>query len=248
MELYEAVERELGSDAETYVCNVVASLMASQDQHAAAAEHAPGATQVLTEINLLLGCQTVDADLGRPPTASLQTVLDDHLRKLAAGHGAAIREWVLKLADVPEVRVKGAYRATEWFAGHLRSMKQLAGDMLAHTQEDAAQKQEELLEAKIRLRHRDGQDGKLKLDPRFQQYARLRFLEIALTGVRRLAQLASSHVSSAGDVLKEARRELERLTGEFRPRPSGRPRRPRDRNRRPASTPSPPRSAPIYRG
>ena len=167
------------------------------------------------EINVLLGCQTAEDDLGRPPTASLQTMLDDHLRKLAAGYGAAIRDWVVELVDVPAVRLKGAYRATEWFAGHLRSMKQLAGDMLAHTQEDAAAKQEELLESKMRYCLRESRDGKPALDPRFQQYARLRFLEIALTGVRRLAQLVSSHVSSTGDVLKDARRELGRLADEF---------------------------------
>jgi len=215
MELYEAVERELGSDAESYVCRVVASLAAAQEHPASAPEQAPRTTQVLTEINVLLGCQSAEEDLGRPPTASLQTVLDDHLKKLAAGYGAAIRDWVVELVDVPAVRVKGAYRATEWFAGHLRSMKQLAGDMLAQTQEDAAAKQEELLESKMRFCLRESRDGKPALDLRFQQYARLRFLEIALTGVRRLAQLVSSHVSSTGDVLKEARRELGRLADEF---------------------------------
>jgi eukaryotic-like serine/threonine-protein kinase len=215
MELYDAVERELGSDAETYVCRVVASLAAGQGLPTAATDAAPGNTQVLSEINVLLGCQTAEEDLGRPPTASLQTVLDDHLRKLAAGYGAAIRDWVLEQVDVTGIRVRGAHRATEWFAGHLRSMKQLAGEMLAHTQEDAAIKQEEILESKIRNCLREGRDGKPALDPRFQQYTRLRFLEIALTGVRRLAQLASSHVSSAGDVLKEARRELSRLAEEF---------------------------------
>ena len=73
----------------------------------------------------------------------LESVLEKHLKEMAAGQGAALRQWILSLVASPQHRVEGAQRAADYVAEHLRALSQQGGriDAAAARRRSAASKQ-----------------------------------------------------------------------------------------------------------
>ena len=223
-----AAEQSWGRDADAYLADDVGKILASQP---AGDDTAANGQAILAQIGRLVGAagsgQTSDED---PPavTAALAAHVKDQTRDKAA----AVRCWAVSLANQPDVRLKGAIRAVECIARHVRAMRDTAHAMRSRTGEELRTIVAALARPKPRARVWPGlgAGGHSSVDLKFQlvEYGKIKFLETALSGVATFAQQLSWELSNIAEELKEAQRELAQLAAAFslddgRRRPASQP-------------------------
>ncbi len=155
----------------------------------------------------------------------LESVLEKHLKEMAASQAAALREWVLGLVHSPKHRVAGAQQATDYMTEHLRALSREANEAVQALLPELSSLKQMLLGDK------NGGRGwlqfrgftwnrRLAADRRLCRYFRLRIEELTFNGVCRLAGFMLGQLSALGDKLRNLSGDLSRMAEEFAAPPS----------------------------
>ena len=145
----------------------------------------------------------------------LESVLDQHLKGMAASQAPVVREWILSLVASPKHRVRGAQQVAELVGERLRALSMEASESL-----QAIRQQAHLLEQSLRSEDANrerrrfygfGSRRKPLADKRLLPYFRLRIEELTLNGVCRFAGLMLTAVATITDTLRNLAADLNRL-------------------------------------
>ena len=123
-ELSAVTTREMGNAPESYLLKVLAELVSNHESARGCSNPSPLGQTILDALDTLICFQSVQ-DLNR---VCLESVLEKHLKEMAASQAAALREWVLGLVHSPKHRVAGAQQATDYMTEHLRALSREANE------------------------------------------------------------------------------------------------------------------------
>ncbi len=212
--------REMNDDPESYLLTVLADISQNFQPAHGSPNPLPLSATVLDALDALMRLQN-GHDTQR---ICLESVLEAHLKEMAAGQAATLHEWILGLVGQPKYRVGGAQQMVDCVAERLRALSHQAGKLVQAVLPQLALLRQALLDDKNGgrdwLRFRGRWRGRTPVaDQRLCQYFRLRIEELTLNGVCRLAGLILGSMAPLGDRLRSLTADLSRLAEKLGPQP-----------------------------
>ncbi|MBI2823515.1 MAG: protein kinase [Planctomycetia bacterium] len=211
MGLQQVARHTLGHDVETFLREAVAKMLTAR-ANAPTGDAAGGIESILRQLDHLLGRQLPAEPVEEQ--SPLATAIESQLKQLAKDQAATVNAWAFELADRPGARIKGAARAVEQVALHVRGMRDTVAAMRGRVAEELQGITVALSKARPRTRAWHGlttSGGDEELTPWLVQYGTARFMDSSLSGLLKYVQVLSWNLTSIGDQLKDARRELHAL-------------------------------------
>ena len=150
----------------------------------------------------------------------LESILEKHLKEMAASQGASLREWILALVNLPKYRLEGTQRAAFHLVEYLRAISRQAVESTQPLLAELRGLEETLLNEKggscqwLQFRGR-GTLRQLVIDPQLSLYFYLRIEELIRNSVCRLMGFILAQVAAVDDKLRNLAADLNRLTEEF---------------------------------
>ncbi len=208
--------REMGNSPESYLLKVLADLVNNHESTRGCSNPLPLGETILDALDTLICFQNTQ-DMNR---VCLESVLETHLKEMAASQAAALREWIVGLVHSPNYRVAGAQQATDYLTEHLRALSREASETMQALLPQLSSLKQTLLSDKNGgrgwLQFRGfAWNRRLVADRRLCQYFRLRIEELMLNGVCRLAGFMLGQMSALGDQLRNLSGDLSRMAKEF---------------------------------
>jgi hypothetical protein len=215
--LQQVAERTFGADVDGYLRDAVAKALAASPKEPTADEDQTERHPLLVAIDQLVA-PAIDAEtVGDAP--SLATAIEAHVKESVRLQGGSVRAWAAELVDQPGARLKGATRAVDGVVRQVRELRDNAQKMRSQTGEQLRGVATALVRSRLKTRGWSGLGGAnqaaSELQTRLVQYADLKFLDTVLTAVTKFAQLLSWELSSIGEQLTEAQRELAQTAAAF---------------------------------
>lgn len=139
--------------------------------------------------------------------------------ELATQQAKAINDWVLQQVDNPEVRVRGALQAAQWFVEHLRTMEADLSSLLQEAEERLAAAVQKAASKKTSRRAASGSNDDqsflaAELDsPEVQPH---RQHQLVLEGALKCCRSVARQTAALAGRLGELKRELSCLADEFK--------------------------------
>jgi hypothetical protein len=220
-QLFTTTTREMGDAPESYLLTVLADLVNNYKSTRGCLNPMSLGETILDALDTLIRFQNIQ-DTQR---VCLESVLETHLKEIAAKQAAALRDWILSLVNSPKYRLVGAQQAADCVTEHLRALSREAGESIKTVLQQLSSLKQTLLSDK------NGGRGWLQwrgfawnrrvvADRRLCQYFRLRIEELTLNGVCRLTGFMLGQVSALGDQLRNMSADLNRMAKEFGPQPT----------------------------
>jgi eukaryotic-like serine/threonine-protein kinase len=216
-ELYDVAHREMGADLESYLLAVLGEFVHNYGDGKGGRKPLPPGRWLID------GLETLIRSEGMPEsrTVCLESVLEKHIRQVAARVGGELAEWILALVASPRHRLAGAQHSADHLTDHLRAMSLHANEALQLLRREISTLKEVLLADKngactwLRLRGFRSR-RRLIADQRAVHYFRLRIQELALNGACRLTGLILSQMAALMDKLRNLSADFNRLIDESR--------------------------------
>ncbi len=208
---------EMGADPESYLRTALDKLTQCDQPGGGCSGGPPTARSLISRLNSFIQPEGADETHAG---VCLESILEKHLKELAADQGASLRTWLLSLVNLPEYRLEGAQRAACHLVEHLRALsRQAVESMQPLTAESRGLEQTMLGERAggpqwLRLRGR-GPRRQLAVDPQLSLYFHLRIEELLRNCICRLTGLILAHVAAVDDKLRNLAADLNRLAEEF---------------------------------
>lgn len=140
--------------------------------------------------------------------------LAGHFQARAEKHAAAIDAWVVQLLDGARTRTRGALRAAEWLAGHVRGLEEQVLQIQKRLEAQSAQ-----LDAAVQSvepkKSRKAAKSAPTIDRLFVQFVQLRCYHLALLGARGALRDILQRVGVSIGAVKQLRQELVAAVDEF---------------------------------
>jgi eukaryotic-like serine/threonine-protein kinase len=215
--LQQVAERTFGGNVDGYLRDAVAKALSASPKEGTAEEDQAERHPLLVAIDQLVA-PAIDAEtVGDTPT--LATAIEAHVKESVRLQAGSVRAWAAELVDQPGARLKGATRAVDGVVRQVRELRDTAQNMRSQTGEQMRSVVAALARSKLKTRGWSGLGGAnqaaTELQTRLVQYADLKFLDTVLTAVTKFAQLLSWELSSIGEQLTEAQRELTQTATAF---------------------------------
>lgn len=220
-EVKEAIERTHRDPIDVMLRKMIDLFAARQQAVAALGETSSSTGSVLESLGGFLGSR--DKDKSTSGAITVEATIEAHVKQAVARQGGVVANWIFGLVDGARTHAQGAARGAQWMAGHLRTLEEQVTSQLEPITAQVA-----LLEHGLQgsrggdaprggalAAFRRGNKATVDTDQLLLQYGRLRIEELALCAVRKLARGVATHVSAAGDQLKDLRRELNVLADQF---------------------------------
>lgn len=216
--------REMGNDPDSYLLTVLADISRNFQLAQGSPNPLPLSATILDALDALMRLRNGQHTQG----VCLESVLEAHLKEMAIGQAATLREWILDLVSQPKYRVAGAQQMVDCLAERLRALSHQAGQLLQALLQQLSLLRQTLLNDKNGGRDWLGFCGRWRgrrpvADRRLCQYFRLRIEELTLNGVCRLNGLILGSMAGLGDKLRSLTADLNRLAEEFGSQPHGVP-------------------------
>ncbi len=223
--LHAVAAGEMGDDPESYLLAVLVEIWQSYPSrlgNASRAKRLPLSATILDALDALMHRE----DANDAQCVCLESVLEGHLKEVAARQAAALREWLLGLVGQPNYRVAGAQQMADCLAECLRAFSHQAGKQSQDLLQQRSLLRQTLLEDKnggrdwLRFRSR-WRGGKPLVDRRLSQYFCLRIGELTLNAVCRLNGLILGSMAGLGDRLRKLSADLNRVVEKLATPPQG---------------------------
>jgi hypothetical protein len=218
----EFVDATLSKSAKAHLANLVQQYLVRRQLQRATEDGASPPGEFVITLDRLLGPRLADDPQSPSPTTASESAVGRAVDALSEKRGAAVRDWLFELADMPTGGVQAAQCAADWFAQHLKSLEKEVRES-AHELRQQLARYELPWAAHVANGGRGalGRGRKADADGEEQllAYALLRGKDFSLRCLFRLLSGLSRQIGAAGDELRQLRRELSVLADQFPPPP-----------------------------
>jgi len=194
------VQSELGCDTDLHFRRVIESVKASRQQPGHTASVQAVAAKTFQVIDELMEKPDPAHD-SAAQTEGLHGVLCGKMAPLFASKTKALRQWMVGLLELPDMRLKGAWQAATWFAEHFRTMELAASRVAQRLAEETAGVKELTTGCQA--------------EQQFMQYGRLKVYELAHRHVRDGAHAMCLEMTAIADEFQMLRDGLTEVADRF---------------------------------
>ena len=204
--------REMGDDPESYLLAVLADV----SQNFQLAHNSPNSLSLSTKILDALDALMRLQDVQDTQCVCLESVLETHLKEIAASQAAVLREWIFGLVSQPKYRVAGAKQTIDCLAERLRALSHEAGKRAQALHQQLSLLRQTLLNDKNGGRDWLQSCGRWRgrkpvVDQQLCQYFRMKIEELTLNGACRLSGLILGSTATLDDKLRNLTADLNHL-------------------------------------